>query len=384
MKKKLLAGIISAALLLTACGADKENNKTGDVNEIIFGGLGPLTGEVSVYGISTHNGIKLAIEEINEAGGIMGKKIVYKLEDEKGDQQEAVHAYNKLVDEGIHVLIGDVTSGPSLTVSEIAKETKIPMVTPTGTQLNITQGKENVFRTCFTDPYQGVVLAKFAKENLKAKTVAVMSNTSSDYSKGVAQSFIEKAKEYGLEVVANESYQQGDTDYSAQLTNIAGKNPDIFLIPDYYETLSLIVKQGKAAGIKATYLGGDGWDGIISQLKGGDESAVEGAYFANHYSVADQNSTVKNFVENYKKTYNEAPTAFSALGYDTVYMLKKAIEHAGTVEKEALTKAIKNIEFDKAVTGAFTFDENNNPIKAVTMTKIVDGKYTLSEVVRAK
>ena len=188
------------SLTLTACGGEKaDNGGSGkpESDKIVIGGLGPLTGSVAVYGITSTNGIKLAVKEINAAGGIMGKQIEYILEDEKGEPTEAVNAFNKLKDKKMTALIGDITSKPTLAVAPLAEEAKIPMITPTGTQFDITQGKNFVFRTCYTDPFQGNILAQFVKENLKLKTVAIMSNNSDDYSKKITKTFKNKAKEIG-------------------------------------------------------------------------------------------------------------------------------------------------------------------------------------------
>ena len=254
------------------------------------------------------------------------------------------------------------------------------MITPTGTQLNITEAGSNIFRVCFTDPYQGEVLAKFAKESLKAKTAAVVVNNSSDYSDGVANAFIAEAEKQGIEVVAKEGYSDGDKDFKAQLTKIAQKNPDILFVPDYYEQDGLIAIQAKEVGLNSTILGPDGWDGVAKTVDKSSYSAIENVYFANHYSVKDSNEKIQNFITNYKAKYNDEPSAFSALSYDAAYILKAAIEKNGSVDKESLAKAIKEIEF-AGITGNLKYDEKNNPVKGVTMIKIVNGDYTFDSVV---
>lgn len=386
MKKKIAALALACALTLTACSGEKpDNGGSGkpESDKIVIGGLGPLTGSVAVYGITSTNGIKLAVKEINAAGGIMGKQIEYILEDEKGEPTEAVNAFNKLKDKKMTALIGDITSKPTLAVAPLAEEAKIPMITPTGTQFDITQGKNFVFRTCYTDPFQGNILAQFVKENLKLKTVAIMSNNSDDYSKGVAKTFKDKAKEIGLEIVADEGYGKDDKDFRAQLTNIVSKNPDVLMISDYYEADALIATQAREVGIKSVIVGPDGWDGVLKQLDESSKTVVEGAYFANHYSVQDKNEKVQKFVKAYKDEYKDEPSSFAALGYDTVYVLKQAIEEAKSEDGEKIAEQIKKIKFE-GVTGKFSFDESNNPIKAVTMMKIKDGKYTFDSVVLPK
>ena len=379
--KKFNVVLLGAALLLTACGGAKETSTEADVVKI--GGIGPLTGPLAIYGVTSTNGSKLAMEEINKNGGILGKQVEYIVLDEKGDSTEAVTAYNKLVDEGVVALIGDITSKPSLAVAEVAAQDNMPMITPTGTQFNITEAGPNVFRVCFTDPYQGVVLANFAKNNLNAETVAVVVNNSNDYSDGVAKAFIEQAEKLGLKVVAKEGYSDGDKDFRAQLTKILPTNPDVLVIPDYYEQVALITAQAREIGLKSTFIGPDGWDGVSKTLDPSAYGVIENSYFTNHYSLDDQSEKVQNFVKAYRETYKEDPSSFAALSYDAAYMMKAAIEKAGTTEKQAVVDALKGIEYD-GVTGHLTFDEKNNPIKAVTVLKIVNGKYTFDSIVEAK
>ena len=376
--KKLNVVLMGAALLLAACGGAKESAEEAKVMKL--GGIGPLTGPLAIYGVTSTNGSKLAFEEINKNGGILGKQVEYIVLDEKGDSTEAVTAYNKLVDEGVVALIGDITSKPSLAVAEVAAQDNLPMITPTGTQFNITEAGPNVFRVCFTDPYQGVVLANFAKNNLNAETAAVVVNNSSDYSDGVAKAFVEQAEKLGLKVVAKEGYSDGDKDFRAQLTKILPTNPDVLVVPDYYEQVALITTQAREVGIKATFVGPDGWDGVAKTLDASAYGAVENSYFTNHYSLQDQSPKVQNFLKAYKEAYNEEPSAFSALSYDAAYMMKAAIEKAGTTDKQAVVDALKTLDYD-GVTGHLTFDENNNPVKAVTVLKIVNGEYTFDSVV---
>lgn len=371
MKKFKMGTLILSALLGSMVyGADT----------IKIGGLGPLTGPVAIYGVTATNGTKLAFEEINKNNGILGKQVEFILLDEKGDPTEAVTAYNKLVDEEVVALIGDITSKPTLAVAEIAAEDKMPMITPTGTQFNITEAGPNVFRVCFTDPYQGVILAKLAKEKLNAKTVAVLVNNSNDYSDGVAKAFVQEAEKLGLKVVAKEGYGDGDKDFRPQLTKISSQNPDVLLVPDYYEQAALISTQAREIGLKSKFIGPDGWDGVAKALDKSSYGAIEGSYFTNHYSLEDQNPKVQNFLKAYREKFNEDPSAFSALSYDAAYLLKEAIEKAGTTDNEAVIKALKESNFN-GVTGQLKFDDKNNPIKAVTILKIEDGTYKFDSVI---
>lgn len=381
--KKFTLMLLGLSFLITACGGEKEatTKKTDEAATIKIGGLGPLTGPLAIYGVTATNGSKLAFEEINKNGGILGKQVEFVLFDEKGDSTEAVTAYNRLVDEGVVALVGDITSKPSLAVAEIAAQDNMPMITPTGTQFNITEAGPNVFRVCFTDPYQGVILANLAKNNLKANTVAIMVNNSSDYSDGVAEAFIKEAERLGLKIVAKEGYAEGDKDFRAQLTKVAATNPDILLVPDYYEQVALITTQAREVGVKSTFIGPDGWDGVAKALDSSAYGAVENSYFTNHYSVEDTNEKVQNFLKAYREKYKDEPSAFSALSYDAAYLMKDAIEKAGSTDKDAIVKAMKESDF-AGVTGHLRFDEKNNPVKAVTVLKVVNGNYTFDSVIQ--
>lgn len=376
--KKLLSVLLGTSLLLSACGSEQKT--TASTDSLKIGAMGPLTGPVAVYGVSATNGTKLAIEEINANGGILGKQVDLNLLDEKGEPTEAVNAYNKLVDWGMVALLGDVTSKTTVAVAEVAKNDQLPMITATGTQLNITEGKPNVFRVCFTDPYQGEVLAHVTKDKFGAKKVAVMVNNSSDYSDGIAKAYLEELKKLGVEVVSVEGYSDNDKDFKSQLTKIASKNPDLLFVPDYYEQDGLIAMQAREVGIKSQILGADGWDGVSKTLDASSYPAIEDVYFSTHYSTEDSSEKVQNFLKAYRDKYKEEPSAFSALSYDAAYLLKAAIEKAGSTDKEAVQKALKGIEFE-GVTGKLTYDENNNPIKGITLVKIKNGEYTFDSVV---
>lgn len=377
--KKIIA-MLAGATMMMSCGANQSQEESSTIK---VGGMGPLTGSAPMYGITVDKGAKLAFEEINANGGVLGKKFEYISLDEKADPIEAVNAYNKLTDEGVVAILGSVTSKPTLAVAELAAQDGIPMITPTGTQINITDAGPNIFRVCFTDPYQGSTLAKFSKDKLGAKTAAIMVNTSSDYSDGIANAFIKQAEKEGIKVVAKEGYSDGDKDFKAQLTKINSENPDILVVPEYYELSALIATQAREIGMNSTFVGPDGWDGIIGALDSSSYSVVDNSYFTNHYSTEDNNEKIQSFLKKYREKYNEEPTAFSALAYDTVYVLKNAIDKAGTTDKAELTKAIKASDMD-GVTGHLTFDENNNPIKAVTIIKVQDGKYIFDSVVETK
>lgn len=382
LRKKFAVGMLLAGLFLSACGNEggNESKKADGANkqeasEIIkLGNSAPLTGPLSIYGQTTNNGIKLAIEEVNANGGILGKKVDWVEYDDKGEITDAVTNYNKLMEDKVDAIFGGVPSKPALAIAESSVNDGVLYITPTATQANITEGKPNVFRTCFTDPFQGEVLANFSKEKLNAKKVAILRNQSSDFSMGVADVFEKKAKELGMEVVADESYGDSDTDFKAQLTNVRGQNPDVLFIPDYYEKVALIAPQVKEAGIDATLVGADGWDTVLSVMDESSFSSLDNSYFSNQFTLEDPSEEVQTFLKNYKEKFGENPSTFAAEGYDTVYLYKQAVEAAGTTEWAKVIDALKKVEF-KGVTGSFTYDENNNPIKTAKMIRIENGEY---------
>lgn len=376
--RKINMFVVGAMVLIGGCGKSGEVAKPETIK---IGGMAPLTGALAIYGVTTTNGAELAVKEINENGGVLGKKIEYVMLDTKGDSTEAVMAYNKLVDEKVAGIIGEVTSKPTLAVAEVAVQDNMPLITPTGTQVDITEVGPNIFRVCFTNPYQGKVLAITSKERLGADTVAVMLNNSSDYSDGIAKAFIEESEKLGMKVMGVEGYSDGDKDFRPQLTKLAAMNPDVILIPEYYEQAALIATQAREVGVKSIFVGSDGWDGIAKTLDQSAYAAIENSYFTNHFSMEDQSEKIQNFLKDYREAYKEDPSAFSALGYDAVYMMKSAIEKAGSTDKQKIVDALKGIEYD-GVTGYLTFDDHNNPIKAVTVLKIENGKYVFDSKVK--
>jgi branched-chain amino acid transport system substrate-binding protein len=372
--KKAISMLLVGGMMLSGlvgCGNTASNSEESNVIKI--GGIAPLTGDVAVYGVAADNGAKLAIEEINANGGLLGKQIEYVVYDDKGDPTEAVNAYKKLTsNDKVEAIFGAVTSKPTLTVTPLAAKDGIPMISPTATALEVTEAGPNIFRACFIDPYQGEVMAKFAVEELKATKAAVIYNTADDYSVGVAEAFRDAATNNGTEIVSFEGYNGEDKDFKAVLTNVKGQAPDVLFIPDYYNRVGLIAQQAKEVGITATLLGADGWDGVI----GVNPEAVEGAYFCNHYSTDDEAAEVQNFLQVYKEKYNEDPVSFAALGYDAIKILAEAIEKAGSTDKEAVTKALAETNIT-SVTGTITFDENRNPVKGVSIIRIENGSNKL-------
>ncbi|MDY4788129.1 MAG: ABC transporter substrate-binding protein [Bacilli bacterium] len=368
MKKLAKVCMLSTMVLTALTGCGQKND-----DKIRVGYIGPLTGTTAVYGNAVKNAYELAVSEINENGGVLGKEIVVDYIDDQSKVQDAIKAYDKLLSNDTHFILGAVTSGSAKAVAEKSKQDGIPMLTPTGTDNDITVGKDNVFRTCFTDPMQGRIMADFAKE-MGFKNIGIVYDSGDPYSTGVATAFEAKAKENAIKV-SKEAYPSGTSDFSAIITKV--KNNEAIFIPSYYEDDVKFVQQARSAGFTGKFLGADGWDGVIRQIKGedgkGDPTPLNGSYFCAHYYAKDEN--VKAFVEKYTSTYKIAPDSFAALAYDSVYIMKEAIERANSLDYDKVVEAMKNTDY-KGITGHIKFDENGDPIKSTTIIEVKDGEYT--------
>lgn len=382
MKKKLLCGVLASAMafsVLAGCGGNSEGGADSEVIKI--GGIGPLSGPNSTYGISVKEGADLLAEEINAAGGINGKKVEFIFEDDQSDNTVAASAFNKLVDkDGVCAILGGVTSGTTLAIAPNSTNKKIPMITPTGTEPTITNvGGDFMFRGCFVDSFQGEILAKYTKEKLGKTTAAVLYNSSSDYSKGIANAYKETLEKNGGQVVEFLSYgSDKETDFKAQLTKIKSANPDVIILPDYYNVVGLLAKQARDMGITSQFLGGDGWESEELTKIGG--TAVDGAIYINHYYAEDTEENVKNFVDSYTKKYNKTPDCFAALSYDTAKILVKAIEKANSTDGTAIRDALAGMEIN-SVTGNIKFNEERSAVKSATIIKINGDKKELNDKV---
>jgi len=381
MKKTLLSGVLASVMamtLLAGCGGNTGSSTSGTTGDAIkIGAIGPLSGAASTYGVSVKEGAQLLEKEVNDAGGINGKKIQFVFEDDQADPNSSMQAFNKLVDdEKVCAILGPVTSGATLAVAPNATSRQIPMITPTGTEPTITKvGGEYMFRGCFVDSFQGEVLAKYSNETLKSKTAAVLYNSGSDYSKGIADSFKAKFEAAGGTVGEFLTYNDKDTDFKAQLTKIKSLNPDIIVLPDYYNVVGLIAKQARGMGIQSQFLGGDGWES--EELTKIGQDAVNGALYINHYYSGDTDTAVKSFVDSYKKEYNKEPDAFAALGYDSAKLLVKAIEKAGKTDGAAIKDALAGMEMT-SVTGNIKFNDERSAIKSAAIIKVDGDKKVLA------
>ena len=370
MKKKKLAGILlSVSLAAGALAGCSDSEKSGsDGDTIKIGANLELTGGGASYGQSVVEGMELAIGELNKEG-IDGKKFKLVKYDNKSDAAEATGGATKLTSQdNVSVMVGAATSTNTLAQVQIANDKKIPLITPTGTNSDITSkdGKLNdfVFRTCFIDPFQGTVAANFAKDTLKAKTAAIYIESSSDYSKGLAAAFKEAFTEGGGTIVKEESFVQKDTDFQATLTNIKGAKPDFVFVPAFYEEVGLILKQARESGIDVPFMGGDGWDSPkLIEIAGAE--ALENTFITNHYSAEDPDEKIQGFVSAFKAKYKDkSPDAFAALGYDTAYFIADAIKRAGgDATPEKIKDALESTDGLALVSGNMKLDENHNPIK---------------------
>jgi branched-chain amino acid transport system substrate-binding protein len=369
MVKKLVSLAICIAMVgtvFTGC-----QTKKADSSEIQIGAVLPISGDIAALGQSSKNSLQLLEEQVNSKGGVLGKKVKFLIEDDENKPANSANVAQKLISEKVVGIVGSYSSKCSIAMGPVVNSAKIPMITGTSTNPKVTEAGEYVFRACFIDPFQGTVIAKFASEDLKAKTAAVLYDVGNDYSKGLAEYFQDGFKKLGGNVVGVETYANGDQDFNAQLTKIKALNPDILILPDMYSNVGLITKQARALGIKATFLGGDGWDSPDLFKIGGD--SVNGSYFANHFSPDDTAPAVVQFNKDYKAKYNATPDATSGLTYDAASLLIKAIEKAGSTEPDKIKDAMKSLNVD-VVSGKVSFDEKRNPVKSAVMIKVEDGK----------
>ena len=330
---------------------------------------------LAVYGVECKNGIDLAVSEINAAGGINGQQVQFICEDDEGDAAKSVNAYKKLVTrDRARIIIGSLTSGCTIAITKQAQAQKVLQIAPAATAPAITDAGNYIFRTCFIDPFQGKVGGKFAFSNLNTKDAAVLYDIGNDYSVGLMENFVAEYTSLGGKVVAKESYNTGDKDFNAQLTKIKSAKPDVVYLPDYYGTVALIAKQLRAQGINTPIVGADGWDGLTGNA--GDE--VLNGYYSNHYAEDSDSPAVQKFVNSFKAKYGKSPNSFAALGYDSVYMLKDAMEKSGTTTDTAKIRDAFEKTNGNYVTGHIVFDEKRNPVKSAVMIKLVKENGKLS------
>ena len=377
------------ALSLAGCsGGSMDDSSSSSAkasgDSITIGTVTTNSGTAAAYGEAEVKGFELAVSEINAKGGINGKKVKLESMDDKGDATEASNAFNKLAgDNSVLGVVGPTISSTTAAVAPLADQSKLVTIAPAATSDSIETGNY-LFRTCFKDSYQGEVAARFAAENLKVKKVAVLYGTGDPYSSGVGEAFAKAAEKLGLEVVDKESSSSADdTEYSAQLQKIQASGAELLYAPYYYSVAGpYIIPQARSVGYKGYVMGPDGYDGLKMT---DDKSLYNKVLYTTHYSPDDtSNAKVQDFIKSYKSKNNAEPNTFAALGYDTIYMIKQAIEKAGkNATREDVRNAVAGMTFD-GVTGKFTMDKSGSPTKSVTVLEMKDGKPVYNTTVQPK
>ncbi len=366
-KSRWIALTLVVTMLMAAFGMVAIAEET-----IKIGGIGVLTGDAAEYGEAVQKGVDLYIEKLNAAGGIDGKSVVVIWEDDRGEPADGILAFNRLVEnEGVVAIIGAVITPVTLAVAEESTATGIPVITASSTAYDITTDRPNVFRTCFLDPFQGKITARFAHED-GIKKVGVIYDNGNDYSKGLFEAFVAECDLLGIEVIKPESASGSDVDFRSQLTNIKNENPEAIFVPHYGKAAALILSQANEMGLKTKFFGGDGISNIVDSIT--DTTLLTNIAYTDLFTTEADSEMAVAFVNDYNAKYNEPPSiSFSATGYDAALVLCEAIRAAGTTDFEAVVSAIRATSLD-GVTGKITFDDHNDPIKsAFFMTFDEDG-----------
>ncbi len=375
VRKRVLATVLAVVMttvLFTGCAKTSESQ-----DEIKIGLNYELSGTAASYGQDTLNGVLMAIDEINAAGGVLGKQITYVKLDNKTDPAESTSAATRLATkENVSIILGPATTGATKAAIPVADKNKVPLISASATADDVTVDakgvKEYAYRICFNDSFQGTVMANFASKNLNAKNAVVLMDNSSDYGKGLAKTFTETFTKNGGTIVAQEAFVKDEKDFNAILTKIKDKTFDILLIAGYYNEAGLIIKQARALGIDKPVLGGDGLDSpVLGELAG--KTALNKVYFSNHYSSLDKDPLIVKFIEDFKNKNNKDPNAFNALGYDLGYFAADAIKRANSSDPTKIKEALDNTTEFKGVTGTFSIDKNHNPVKTAVVIELKDG-----------
>jgi branched-chain amino acid transport system substrate-binding protein len=366
-----------AALIATACRPGREAQTTDSSGDIPVGVFGALTGDQAAFGTSTVQGVTIAAEEINAAGGLLGRKIRLVVEDDQGRPDEAASVVTKMItSDEVLALIGENSSNQSLAAAPIAQANGVPMISPSSTNPAVTEKGDHIFRVCFTDPYQGKALATFVRDTLKLDSAAMLVDRRNDYSVGLAAVFRREFESKGGKIVAEQSYSGGDSEFRPQLTTIRGASPKVLFIPGFYTDVGQIAIQARDLGLDVPLVGGDGWDSpTVIQIGG---KSVEGSYFSDHYFVGDTRPVVQNFVQKYEKRHGRKPEATAALGYDALHILANAVRAAGSLDRKAIRDRIAATKDYEGVSGTITMGPDRNPIKPVAMIRIENGQMNFA------
>lgn len=366
--------ILALLLLCVSCSGKKQDA------EIVVGLYNSFTGTTATFGISTRKGVELASTQINHAGGLLGKQIRLVAEDDQGKPEEALTAVTKLITrDRVIALIGETSSSRSLAAAPFCQQSRVPMISPSSTNPRVTQVGDYIFRVCFIDPFQGDVMARFAFNSLKLTRVAILRDVKNDYSVGLAEVFTRAFERLGGSISGDESYSEGDTDFSAQLTALKATGPEAIFVPGYYTEVGLIARQARKLGISAPLIGCDGWESAKLWEIGGE--ALNGCYYSNHYSKDDPSPTVQDFIKAFTAHFKEPPDAVAALSYDAMNLLADAVRRAGTTDGPAIRDALAKTRNFPGVTGSITMDEHRNVIKPAVVLRVQDGRLEFVESV---
>ncbi len=365
--KKIFA-LLAISLFVFSC------TKKANENEILIGSYSSNTGATATFGVFQLRGTEMAINEINAAGGINGKKIKHINYDNKSDADETLAVVNRLISQDkVVAILGEATSGRSKIGAQVAQQHKVPMLSSSATNPDVTKVGNYIFRACFIDPFQGMVMAKFMTENLKLKKAAILRDIKNDYSVGLSDIFADKLKAAGGEIITDISYQEGDIDFKSQLTAIKAKNVEAIFVPGYYNEVALIAKQAKELGMTMPLLGGDGWSS--PKLYEIAKEAINGNYFSNHYTTESKDPKTVNFVKAFKAKFNEDADVMAALAYDAVYLMAEAIKSSKEVTSENIRIELSKIKDFHGVTGQMSMDENRNAVKSAVVVQVQGTEY---------
>jgi branched-chain amino acid transport system substrate-binding protein len=377
--KRMLALFTVAAMTLTVgCGGQSSN-------DIKLGANLEMTGSNATFGQSATNGAKLAIKQVNDKGGVLGKKISLVVADNKSEAAEAANAMQKLITQDkVLAIIAPIASSSVIAGAQVNMDNKVLAISPTASNPNVTvdpatgKVRDFLFRAAFIDPFQGSVMANFATKTLKGKTAAIYIDNSSDYAKGLGKFFKETFEKNGGQVVIEEAYLAKDTDFKATLTKIKAANPDVLFVPGYYQEVGMIIKQAREMGLMMPVLGGDGWDSAkLPEIAGAQ--ALNNTFFANHYSPDDNSQAIKTFVEAYKQEYGQTPDAFAALSYDATMMIIEAMKRANSEDPVKIKDELAKTKDYAAVSGTITLNDTHDAVKSAVIIEMKDGKQTFKE-----
>ena len=386
--KKFISVMLVAAMAVTAltgCGSNSGSSSKKDADKYYIGGIGPTTGATAIYGTAVKNGAQIAVDEINAAGGINGKQIEYRFEDDQNDAEKAVNAYNTLKDWGMQMLVGTTTTAPCIAVAGKTASDNMFQITPSASAPDVlSSGNGNVFQVCFTDPNQGIASAQYIAENKLAKKVGIIYDSSDVYSSGIEEKFEAEAKDKGLQIVSKAAFTaDSKTDFGTQLQKAKDAGADLLFLPIYYQEASIILKQADTMGYKPKFFGVDGMDGILT-VENFDTKLAEGVMLLTPFAADAKDKAVQNFVKTYKEKYEDTPNQFAADSYDAVYALKAAIEESKATTDmsasdmcDALKGAMTKIKMQGLTGGkdGLTWNESGEVTKSPKAVIIENGAY---------